>query len=533
MGTTRREFLAGGAILGVAAIAGLGGCASPTQTKSPESETDALATTGEESSGAVHNPVSTESIDVLVVGSGTAGTCAALRAAELGASVLCIEKRDVLMGTSAVAEGFAAVGSKVQKELGLDMDPGQVVSDILRYHHGACNGSVVATMINSSGASVDWLGEHGIEFGKVTGLGDSYPTWHIPSDKEGKMTNVGYVLGVLQDDAQKLGVEFRTDAPMSGLVVENGKVMGVYAQTPDGEVQINAKAVILATGGWASNPTMFENLTGIPYDNVCVWGFDGRDGDGITIAMDEAGAVTHHPDGVMWTCGAFDDTTAFNDFPNFIMAMQPSLHINENAQRYFNEGLTSDMTCCGNAMISQAGNYIIVDTDYIDHIETKGPWKGMPNLGAFAGEPYECREGIEAATGLVRTDTIEDMANQLGLDATALQATIDRYNSFCEKGVDEDFGKSADMLLPVKNPPFFGGKIRPALFTTVGGLKINANMQAVRVDGTAIEGLYAVGGDANGMYGSNYDVDVTSGGQQGWCLTSGRLAAESIMAEQV
>lgn len=85
---------------------------------------------------------------------------------------------------------------------------------------------------------------------------------------------------------------------------------------------------------------------------------------------------------------------------------------------------------------------------------------------------------------------------------------------------------SADMLLPVSKAPFYGGKVTPTLFTTVGGLKVNSQMQVVNEAGEAIGGLYAAGGDANGMYGANYDVDVMSGGQQGWCATSGRLAAE-------
>lgn len=86
------------------------------------------------------------------------------------------------------------------------------------------------------------------------------------------------------------------------------------------------------------------------------------------------------------------------------------------------------------------------------------------------------------------------------------------------------------LRLPISTPPYYGGKVTPTLFTTVGGLKVNTDMQVVNEEGQAIEGLYAAGGDANGMYGANYDVDVMSGGQQGWCATSGRLAAEHALS---
>ena len=102
MNLTRRNFLEGSALAGITAAVGLAGCSSGSQKEAP-SEKQA------ESSPSTHNPVKTEDFDIVVVGSGTAGTCAALRASEKGASVLCLEKNSGLMGTSAFAEGFAGV----------------------------------------------------------------------------------------------------------------------------------------------------------------------------------------------------------------------------------------------------------------------------------------------------------------------------------------------------------------------------------------------------------------------------------------
>lgn len=520
---TRRGFLGAVALTGVAATASLAGC-SPAIQAADDADVGAELPSR-------HEPVATEECDIVVVGSGTSGMCAALRAAEKGASVVCLEKNSGLMGTSAFAEGFAGVNSKYQAEQGIAIDPAAVVADTMDYHHCACLAPVVRQMVYSSGETIDWLEDNGISYAAVAALGNSYPTWHLPADENGMPTHVSAVLEILHSAAESAGAEFRVSTPMTGLVVEDGIVKGVYASSETGEIQINAKAVILATGGWANNAEMFEKLTSKSFDSVRVWGLEGRDGDGINFAVNETGAALHHPEAVMWHTGALDGTDAFSDVPNYTLLMQPTLHVNENAQRYFNEAFTSDFTSCGNALSSQGANYVIIDDAYIDHIETVGPWMPMPNLGALAGQPFKCRDGIENAEGLVKADSIEGLAELLGLDTKALVETVERYNSYCESGVDEEYGKAADMFLPIATPPYYGGKITPTLFTTVGGLKVNSLMQVVNESGVAIDGLYAVGGDANGMYGANYDVDVMSGGQQGWCATSGRLAAEQAVRD--
>ena len=137
---------------------------------------------------------------------------------------------------------------------------------------------------------------------------------------------------------------------------------------------------------------------------------EGRDGDGIAHAVAEAGADTHHPEAVMWHTGMLDGTSAFSDIPNYIVTMQPTMRVNEAGIRYFNEAATSDFTAVGNVLTTNAANFAIFDDAFIDHIETAGPWMPMPNLGAFAGQPYACREGLLTCEGLVQADSIEELA---------------------------------------------------------------------------------------------------------------------------
>ena len=126
----RRNFLKGTALVaGGAAVAGLAGCAPSSTEASADQGT--LAGTGANQEAPTHNPISTEQADVVIVGSGTAGTVAACRAAELGLSVICLEKNSGLGGTSAVAEGFCGIGSKAQAAQNITVDPNAVVADTL------------------------------------------------------------------------------------------------------------------------------------------------------------------------------------------------------------------------------------------------------------------------------------------------------------------------------------------------------------------------------------------------------------------
>lgn len=525
MELSRRSFLSGSLIAGAGVLAaGAVGCSSGTSKSDSSSQSDS----GTEA--ITHNPSSTEQCDVVVVGSGTAGSSAALRAAELGAHVICVEKNSGLGGTSVFAEGFCGINSDFQAAQGITVDGSAVLADMMNYHHYACLAPVAKKFVDNCGETINWFEGHGVKFSSVVALGDSYPVWHLPADDAGMPTAVKVVLDVLHKEAEGLGVDFRTSTAMTDLAVEEGVVKGVYVGSSNNETLIEAKAVILASGGYANNAEVFEKFTGRPYDSVHVWGMTGRDGDGITSAVRAAGADTHIPSAVMYHTGMIDGTDAFSDIPNFVLTMQPTMRVNATAKRYFNEGVTTDFSATGNVLTTNAGNYVIFDDAYIDYIETTGPFCPMPNLGAFVGAPFECREGIESCPGVIKADSLEDLAAELELDPDVLTASVERYNGFCETGVDADFGKPANMLLSVAKAPFYGAKITPTLFTTVGGLCTDESMQVIAVDGQPIEGLYAAGGDASGIYGANYDVDVCSGSQQGWAATSGRLAAEHVMA---
>lgn len=524
-GLTRRNFLAGTALAGAGLAVGLTAC-------SPSGETDEQV--GDEQNDASttveHNPTSVEDYDIVVVGSGTAGTCATLRAIEAGAKVLCLEKNGHLSGSSQYAEGLAGVGSKVQEDLGIELNRIEVMDAVMDYQHYSCSGPVVRAFVHKSGDTIDWLTDNGVAWYNVLALGNSFVTWHIPADPDtGEKIVIGPMLAQLQERATGMGAEFRTECSMTDLVYEGGKVAGIYADQDGEEIQINASAVVLASGGYSNNGELFEEFTGVSYDRVFAYGDPGRDGDSIKTAR-TIGAATHKPGCVMFHSGKLEDTYHFADLPNYIVCKQPTVRVNASGERYFNEQVSmTDFSACGNVLTTNAQNFAIFDDDFITHIETEGPWLGLLALSAAAGEPFECREEIEAFEPIVKADSLAELAEALGIDPNALEESVERFNGFCAAGEDEDFGLPAQYLFPVQTGPFYGAKVIPTLFTTVGGLAVNENMQVLDTDGYAIENLYAAGGDAGSLYGASYDVAVCSGSQQGWAATSGRLGAEHAL----
>ena len=444
---------------------------------------------GQAEAAVEHNPVETVECDVVVCGSGTGGMCAAVRAAELGGAVVMLEKKNAVGGTSNFAESMTGVGTKMQKELGVEIDVKEMFDAVFNYHHSAAVGPVLHSFIDNSGATVDWLVDNGCHFLTV-------------------MT------------------------PMTDLATEGDKVVGVYATNAKGEeILVKARGVILATGGYANNSELFEEFTLRSYDRLRVAGMDGRDGDGI-IAARALGASLHHPETLNPSGECVIDSGSWNDNLNQIFSWQQNLRVNEEGERFWNEGNNQEFAAHVNALYTQNASYSIIDADLLNTLATETVFYSMPMYDVNIGSPLAgCMEAIDEGLSqglIVKADTIEELAEKLELDPAALKATVDRYNAMCENGEDEDYGKAADYLFPVKTAPFYAAATQPIIYATNGGIKVNKNLQVMAGTHT-IEGLYAIGNDAGAIYGADYDVQLMPGSCQAWAATGGRMAAEHIL----
>lgn len=524
MELTRRKFLAGAAVAGVGAglMGSLAGCSSAA---------------GGDGAGAVsHNPSSTETADIVVVGSGTAGFCCAVRCQQLGAKVVMLEKTGLFGGSSNYAEGLGALNSYFHKELGMEFDLNEAFLRTQDYHHWGADSGVLHRFLEESGATIDWLhDECGIKFFKPTVTAPtSYPSWHLVAHEDGSVAREmeGFFQPMIAY-AESIGLDMRLESPATGLIVEDDTVKGVYFENEGTEYAIEADTVVLATGGWANNGDLFEEFAHMDIEKFTNWGAPGRDGDGITWAR-ELGAALHFPNNIMYASTAIPGQTEFEEAAGWIFTWNPGLRVNAEGKRFFNEMLMADFSQAGNAIMNEDACYTIIDQAYFDACTQVALPVGLDSLGPdyLTGSPFTI--GIDAVAKAVedgrilKADTIDEVAEYIGVDVADLQETIDEYNGYAEAGEDPVFGCPGMGLVPVKTAPFYCVKNSPALFATVGGLRSNEDFQVLREDGSVIPNLYALGGDNSTYTGAGYDVGIMAGSQQGWCATGGRLVAEKL-----
>ena len=483
-----------------------------------------------------HAPVSAEEADIVVVGSGTAGICAATRAAELGAKVILLEKRSILGGSSGFAEGVGGINSYLHKEQGIEIDEAEVFQRAQDYHHWAANSAVLKRFIAESGPTIDWLHDDcGVDFCVTTVVSaTSYPSWHLANDAEGNLNRIQEsLIAPLEAKLAELGADVRKDSCATGLVVEGDAVKGVYWTDGAAEYEIDAPAVVLATGGFSNNKEMFEQFTNLPFERMHNWGVEGRDGDGIRWAH-EIGAAYHIVSTIMGACTAVPEPTVFEEPLNWMFSWQPNMRVNQDGKRFFCEAYAADFCVSTNAIMAESQCFSLMDQGYVDMIANEALPFGMASVGYVAGVPMPgAAEAVEAAVEagrLIKADTVEELAEKMGVPAENLVATFEKFNADAAAGADSEFGMPPEMLRPYDTAPYYAAPIQPGCFTSVGGLNVDEQLRVLRDDGSVIEGLYALGGDASSDTGRDYDVGVFAGSQQGWCATGGRLVAEQLFA---
>lgn len=549
----RRTFVKGAGLVGLSALAScaFAGCAPGSEGKAGSSE-EATGQSGEiETTKNTHDLIGladsdidlgdieaseTRDVDVVVVGSGMAGMSATLAAAEAGMSVICLEKRSALGGTSAAAEGMFGLRSQYQLDQGYDENVDEYFKMNVEYHHWCNEPRITRRFFNTAGSHVDWAMDHGMKVRALSSAWSVVPSWHV-YDGKGKA-----VIETFANAAQEAGAEILTETPAVQLLADENGVTGVMARSKDGNaIQINAKAVIMAAGGYPCNREMIETYTGSRFyegedpmqrDNS-YFGTEGRVGDGILMGQ-SIGADLFRIGAVMADFSAIGGTRM--DEENVcrnVLLVAPVLIVNERAKRFTNEGLINDFTAWGESMTTQARNYNICDYDFVVR-QSEGVIADCSGV-AVKGTPYpdavkEIDEYIEAGDlSIWKADTIEELAEKMGLDPATLKDTVDHYNEMCEAGYDADFCKEEEYLIPVKTAPFYGVETHPMYMTTVGGLRIDERARVLDEPGNIIKGLYAAGSDAGGLYGYSYDVKVACGSQQNFCVASARWAVEDIM----
>ena len=476
--------------------------------------------------------------DVVVVGAGGAGCAAATRAAQLGLSTVLLEQHVQTGGTTLFTEGLFAVNSHWQEELGTNPDVDDLFTRAMDYHHWLCEGHLFREYINQSGADIAWMESNGVMFkGTSTMCGNTYNTWHLYETRDGEVSGAVYVeQWAAAVEAAGAQIELNTEAVE--LVSEDGRVCGVIAKQSDEYVQFNAKAgVVLASGGYADNDDMIVELAGVKPGRIQPMGAGGRMGFGIKAAQKLGAALAKAPGTLVYYGGCMPGVT-YGSHLYCATSFQPLFWVNQDAQRFVNEYYAErNFSFSGSAQSMQDRVFSILTKAQLDDMVENG---GIFGCGEYikAGEPLtdfwsQYQDQVDAGNEAIQTaDTLEELAEKIGVDADALVAEVEKYNGYCAAGKDDEFAKDPQYLRALEEGPYYSFELNVGIFTTVGGLEIDEDSEVLTSEGQAIPGLYATGCDTGGLYGDAYDVSICEGSCQGYAVYTGRRAAEAIAAAQ-
>ncbi len=457
--------------------------------------------------------------DILVIGAGMAGLSAAIEAASQGADVILLEKNLVYSSSTTRSLGYViGAGTDVQAENDIEDTPEAFAADILALYEEeeTLDADLLTTMALNSQDHIAWLEEQGVEFTDVIRKSEkgerATPRIHTTDGGGGAVTSV------LVEQAEKLGVTVMMGTPATSLIQEeDGSITGAKATNDNGDdITITADSTIVAAGSYTNNAELFAELN--PRINNIGYACGSGDGDAYNWFV-EVGADIVNVEYTQFMYYAYG--TTFEEFPEVIPNSPDNpvydiLLVGGNGER-----LTAEDNFCfeftkENWNLGYNEGYAVVDQEFMDTYPIlyndvmTATIPGTDKLYGYEGE------------------TAADLADAVGINAEALEATIARYNELCDAGEDTDFGKKSEYMNKLEGTLYI---IRLPQITTDGytGARINENAQVLDTDGNVIPGLFAAGSCADGQVTSvNYYGCGTS---LLTCVNFGRIAADYAVAQ--
>ncbi|MBQ3303338.1 MAG: flavocytochrome c, partial [Clostridia bacterium] len=416
--------------------------------------------------------------DVVIVGAGGAGLTAAVRATQAGAKVLVLEKMPFVGGNSLKASGgMNCADTKFQAALDItDSGVPQFIEDTMNGGHGINDLALVTTMAENSAEAVDWLESIGAPLPKVAATGGTVHKYlHSPEDG----SPVGeYLVAKLDEEAKKNGIEVMLNTTATEILMDGGAAVGVKANDAAHEYTINAKAVVLATGGFGANFDLMCSFNP-SLANAVTTNHPGATGDGILMA-EAVGAATVDMDQIQLHPTVYQATSMLVSEK---MRSLGAILVNQDGVRFTNDLATRDAV--SNAELEQPGGYawIIFDQNLVDN--NKSAAKYIEQGMAVTGETYEA------------------LAEAMNVDAEAFVKTMETWNAAVASGEDAEFGRNNGMDADLSTAPFFAIQIAPGIHHTMGGVKIDTATRVIDTEGQPIPGLFAAGETTGGVHGGN------------------------------
>lgn len=437
--------------------------------------------------------------DVIIIGGGTAGLPAAIFAGERGANVLIIEAASVIGGTLFLSSGqMSAAGTKLQKAKGITGDsPQSHYDDVMRISKNTADPYILKVATDNAAAAFDWLTDNGFEvydYHPVTGTthepySHARYAWH----KQGGMGILALFEEKLEPLIQSGAVTIKTSTEATSLIQDDsGRVVGVATVDADGKTARHmGKNVVLTSGGYASNPEMFEELEGAPdYSDVS---YPYSQGAGITLGTSVGGYVRYGENHLPLFGAILGD----EEYPAPMVAVarhfpgdRPpwEIIVDKQGKRFLQEDILSH-AAYEEALVEQPGEECWMVWDH--EIHTKAP---KLISGGFMGmmDPDDIAEAFNTGMhNFFKADTLEELAEKTGLDVAGLSDTVAKYNIAQASGKDA-LGRT-HMPLPIEKGPFYAIRLQSWFLTTFAGLAVGEDLKVIQQDGTPIEGLYAAG----------------------------------------
>ena len=491
--------------------------------------------------------------DVVVIGGGTSGTCAALSAAQNGARTIAIEKSSITGGMANVSRCIAGTDTALQKEAGREITSDDLYCVMRDHYKGTNNLPLVRDILDNSADTIDWLTENGlglIAWPEQVNLQPGIPYKQMfcghmmqGSTREAATPNgaTGNLQGLWNTYLEDYSGELMLNTRAVKLIADdaNENITGVVIEDENGsQTLINAKAVILAAGSWAGNTDYFRDVLAHTTHFTIHSGDESSkdEGDGIYLA-EEVGAKR-------WISMPFwhqiyfanlDGTSniAFTDVENqATLRYDPNLiWVNSEGTRFCDESIVGAFAQRGSAAFCQGGDlWLVFDRAALEDIETNGSKSSVPDMIKLEpGSGILAKVEEDVANGMAfEAKTLEELAEQVGFDTDEFLNTVKTYNTAVDEKQDRLFLKDAQYLsYPISSAPYYCYRmIANNEGGSIGGVRVNRDLKVyIGETGKTFGNLFATGLNASGFFGYGPYVDIM-GMTMGFATGSGRLAGK-------
>ncbi len=439
---------------------------------------------------------------LVVVGAGLAGWCAAVAAAEAGATVLVLEKTSAVGGSTILSGGFFAfAGTPEQERRGIADTPERLAADLIEVGQGRNVPELVTAYAQGQRDLRDWLVERGLVIEDIElSSGQSAPRSHRGS--------VTALIGALRDRALALGVRLELDTRIDSLVLDGGRVVGVVARGR----RIAASGVILASGGFSRSEELLALYAPAQAGALRIGGA-GNTGDGLVMAT-VAGAGARDFEHIKGTFGCYP-VSAPTEHEILLAYYLGAIIVNLEGERFVDESISYKLL--GDACLAQPGAVAFQLFD-------QGVFDSAPRAVPLFDPRPLLDEGL-----LVAAATLEELAEKIRIAPGTLRRTVEEYNASIGSGSDR-FGRThlvsgAGDAVQLSTAPYYAYRSTTALLATYCGITVDADARVTDEHGAAIPGLWAAGEIVGGFHGAAYMTGSSLGKASFFGRAAGRAAA--------